>query len=313
MQESQRKQSSSAEYSCSEQAAAWFIRIQQHDCSEADKKAFAAWLAENESHRNEYRQYAQLWRSLDQLECKPERTSLKKPRSTVTWVILLAAFLGSILWLTSYEETIITAVGERRQIVLRDGTTVAMNTNTMLHVRPFWISRQITLEQGEALFNVGQDHFRSFEVLAGNGSLRDIGTEFNVAKEMDRTTVAVLEGAIEVRLNDDTNVIKTLYGGQQLTYSTHNISEISSVEVDAVTAWHKSRLIFRNTPLNEVIEQINRYHSRPIKLTDHQLGQLEVSGEFNATDRKGLLQALETLLPLRSFEDETVTLIFPEK
>lgn len=61
-------------------------------------------------------------------------------------------------------------------------------------------------------------------------------------------------------------------------------------------------MVFRDTPLIEVIKQINRYHSRPVELADIQLGGLKVSGEFNSADRNGLLEALKMLLSLKSTE-----------
>lgn len=133
----------------------------------------------------------------------------------------------------------------------------------------YGFTRKVTLERGEALFRIGDERLRSFEVHAGNGILRDIGTEFNVIKEEGNVTVAVLEGAVEVGIDHQNDTVRLLHGGEQLTYSAYDLSEISSTDKETVTAWRKSRLIFRETPLEEVIRQINRYHSRPVRLGIH--------------------------------------------
>lgn len=309
MEQDQQAGHPSEENALTEQAAAWFLRMQQSDANDVEQKAFEAWLAENEAHRTEYQQYVQLWQTLDHLEQKPR----KKSRSTVTWIVALAILFGSLHWLTRHEEMITTAIGEHQQIILADGTTIDINTDSTLRLALYGFTRKVTLERGEALFRIGDERLRSFEVHVGNGILRDIGTEFNVIKEEGNVTVAVLEGAVEVGIDHQNDTVRLLHGGEQLTYSAHGLSEISSTDKETITAWRKSRLIFRETPLEEVIRQINRYHSRPVRLGDPQLNTLRVSGEFNSADRAGLVQALITLLPLRASELDSVTLLTYEK
>lgn len=296
-----------------EQAAAWFLCMQQGDCSDADLKAFEAWLAEDEAHRNEYQQYVRLWQSLDQLDHKPSRSSRKKSRLTIAWAILLMMVSGSLHWLTQYEELITTSIGEQHQIVLQNGTIIDVNTDTVLRMELLGLTRKIIIEQGEASFKVKNEPFRSFVVHSGNGILRDIGTEFNVVRRGDRTTVAVLEGTVEVKLNNPASAMKMLHGGQQLTYSSHDLSDISAVDAESTVAWRKSRLIFRDTPLDEVIHQINRYHLRQVRLGESQLNALKVSGEFNAADRAGLIQALKVLFSLQSIEWDEGTVLLSER
>ena len=309
LQQNKQAEDSSEENTLTEQAATWFLRMQQSDSNDAERKAFEAWIAESEAHRTEYQQYAQLWQTLDQLEQKPR----KRSRSTATWIVTLAILFGSLQWLTSYEEIITTAIGEHQRIILADGTTIDINTDSTLRLALYGFTRKVTLERGEALFKIGDERLRSFEVHAGNGILRDIGTEFNVIKEESNVTVAVFEGAVEVGIPHQNDAIRLLHGGEQLTYSTHDLSGISSADRETAVAWRKNRLIFRETPLEEVIRQINRYHSHPVRLGDPQLSTLKVSGEFNSTDRAGLIQALATLFPLRASELDSVTLLTYQK
>ena len=96
-------------------------------------------------------------------------------------------------------------------------------------------------------------------------------------------------------------------------HKVDGLSDISRKDAESVTAWRKNRLIFRDTPLDEVVRQINRYHSRPVRLGEPRLGKLKVSGEFNATDRNGLIRALTTLFPLRGNELDDMTVLYAEK
>jgi len=297
----------SQENHLSEQAAAWFLRMQEGDCGDAERQEFETWLAANATHRSEYQQYAQLWHNLDQVGGVTTPSRRRKARTGIA-LAALVAMLGTVQWVTSREEIITTALGQRQHIVLADGTAVDMNTATVLRVAMSGYTRKVTLEQGEALFNVAHSALRPFEVHAGSGILRDIGTSFNVARENDKTTVAVLEGEVQVRLDNPANAAAvTLHGGEQLAYSAHDRSAISAVDTKAATAWREGRMVFHDTPLAEVINQINRYHPRQIVLTDAELSGLKVSGEFNTADREGLIRALKMLFPLSSEERGEVT------
>jgi len=289
----------SQEDALAEEVAAWFLRMQESDCSEEDRRAFEAWLAQSATHRAEYEQYQALWQSLDQLGSVPKRASRKKVGAVVSLVAVLAVTLGAAQWYLSLGETISTATGERRHVVLADGTAVDLNTDSKIRVKMTEGLRRVTLVQGEVLLDVARNA-RPFEVHAGEGVLRDIGTKFNVLRDDAKTNVAVLEGEVQVSMSNAATV--NLHGGQQVDYAAHELSAVSPSSAADVTAWLNGRLIFRDTPLQEVVKQINRYHSRPIELADSQLGSLKVSGEFNSTDRDGLLQALKILLSLNSRE-----------
>ncbi|SEM90026.1 FecR family protein [Nitrosomonas marina] len=295
--------------SLTEEAAAWFLRMQQSNRSDSEQQALEAWLSQSEAHRAEYQQYARLWHNLDYLEPKPR----KKFRATVAGILVLVLICGIFQWVTQIEEIIVTAVGEHKRIVLADGTTIDINTNTKLRLALFGFTRTVTIEHGEVLFNTGSERLRAFAVNAGGGVIRDIGTEFNVLTENGETTVAVLEGAVEITLEDQDNAKAIVHSGKQLSYSGQGLSDISHTDAETATAWRKNRLIFRDTPLNEAIRQINRYHTRPVRLGEPQLHGHKVSGEFNTTDRDGLIVALKTLYGLNSSELDDMTVLYAKK
>lgn len=291
--------SQAEEDALAEEVAGWFLRMQEGDCSEDDRRAFEAWLAASDTHREEYRQYEALWNNLDQLGTVPVKKSRGKSGSILGALVGVAVAALAAQWYLSLGEVITTAVGERRHVVLVDGTAIDLNTDSKIRVKLEEGLRRITLESGEVLLQVARDT-RPFEVHAGDGILRDIGTTFNVRREDETTNVAVLEGEVKVSLHNTSTV--NLRGGQQVDYAAHSIFTVSQVDPADTTAWLNGRLIFRDTPLQEVVKQINRYHTRPIELANEKLGSLKVSGEFNSADRDGLLQALKILFPLKSTE-----------
>ena len=291
----------------SEQAAAWFLRLKDAECSEADRQAFAAWLSASQRHEDEYRQYERLWGRLDSLD-----------RTAATWrsgalgrsiALLAAVALGmgaGWWWRAAPEEVLVTGIGERHHVTLADGTEVDINADSRLVVALGRSKRQLTVERGEALFAVAADAGRPFEVRAGAGVLRDIGTAFDVAVEGERVSVGVLQGAVELRL-PQANQVATLSGGQRMGYTALGLGEPQAFDTETALAWRSGRFVFRETPLDEVLRQLNRYHPRQAILADADLARLRVSGAFNVADRDGLLRALEALFPLRCRETQDGT------
>ena len=76
----------------------------------------------------------------------------------------------------SYE----TPVGGQSRITLADGSTVILNTNSLLDISFSDKCRDVHLRRGEAYFDVVHDKARPFTVYADNYVVRDIGTAFDV-------------------------------------------------------------------------------------------------------------------------------------
>jgi transmembrane sensor len=297
-----------------EQAAAWFLRLNEPSCSDEDRRAFDAWLDASDRHAEEYRRFQHLWRRLDGI---PGAKPAGRPGRVAAFAAALALGLGLMIGrhLSGHddvtEETIATAIGETRQVVLADGTQVNLNTDSRLVVTFDSQTRRIRVERGEALFAVARDPARSFEVQAGTGVLCDIGTTFDVALVGEHVTVGVIEGAVEVHLAGYA-AKAVVGGGEQIAYSPDGLSRPRRFDGEAETAWRSGRFVFHETPLSDVVEQLNRHHPRQTVLADGRLARLRVSGAFRTADREGLLTAIEALYPVRREEAGAETRLVPK-
>ena len=294
-----------------EQAAMWFLRLQDPACTESDRCAFDAWMAVSDEHPREYEQYAKLWKNLDRLKARRCTHRLKRRRpSTVPMLAILGLTLTGALyfWSLGSEQTFMTDIGERRHVMLSDGTAVDLNTDTAIKARLSFWSRHIVLTQGEALFTVAHEYRRGFEVEAAGAVVRDIGTRFSVRTEGDAATFDVLEGAVEVNAPGREKAGVSLTAGRRMVYSPAGLTQPVMFDMNASTAWLSGRWIFQDSTLAQVVRELNRYHSRKTLLADPDLGGLTVSGVFNTADRTGLLNALQKLFPLHIEEhgDETL-------
>lgn len=289
-----------------EEAASWFLRLRNPDCSVDERCAFEVWLAASGEHRREYERFAALWENLDLLDDYAYAPRRKRRRiAAATLSLALAAGLGYLS--LGAEQTYTTVLGEHRRIELADGSMVDLNTGSEIHARISFWSRRIELARGEAMFDVAHETRRTFEVRAAGTVLRDIGTRFDVRLDRNAVTVEVLEGTVEVRPPSDKAPVTVLTAGKRAVSDANGLAGLAHVDAESAGAWVSGRWIFRSTPLDEVIRELNRYHPQQTELADPSLGKLRIDGVFNTADRAGLLKALETLLPLRIEEGGGVT------
>ena len=307
--------------SASDEAVAWFSRLRSGDATEDDQRQFEAWLARSPSHAREFDRVSTLWDDLDGLktwagrELAGEKTVSHVParspgrmrkRGVSRWAaslvaVVLVLLTGSfwlpdtLVWLASDYHT---ETGEQKTLTLADGSTVYLDTDSALSVDFSPQARRLVLHQGRALFVVAPDKHRPFEVITANGTVRALGTAFEVYKKPDQVAVTVLESAVQVAHN---GADARLSPGQRVYYGRDTgLSEVESVDLGRIAVWRRGKLVFHDRPLGEVIEEVNRYRKGAILILDQQLRASRVSGIFDLRHPDAVLQALEDTLRIRS-------------
>src|SRR5690606_18195659 len=87
---------------------------------------------------------------------------------------------------------------ERLAVPLDDGSLLTLNTDTRAVVRYRDGIRGVTLQKGQALFEVAKDPSRPFVVTAGQRTVTALGTAFDVRLSESRFEVTMLEGRVVV-------------------------------------------------------------------------------------------------------------------
>jgi transmembrane sensor len=181
-----------------------------------------------------------------------------------------------------------TGIGQTQVYNMADGSTITLNTNTIVQAENRLLSRQVKLLQGEALFNVAHG-WRSFTVQANDTHIRDIGTAFNVFNTNNGAIVTVLEGSVEVTID---NKNQLLTQNQTLQTSINQFKAPATVDTSTITAWQQGNILFDGTPLGEAVKEMQRYRKAPIILNDTKAAKLRISGAY---DIKGIESLLDTL------------------
>jgi transmembrane sensor len=111
---------------------------------------------------------------------------------------LVLVIAGAVWWQVERYPTYATDIGERRSLTLADGSTVDLNARSKLRIEFSQHQRRVELLDGQALFQVAKDKNRAFIVHSGDATVRAVGTQFDVYRKADGTTVTVLEGRVAV-------------------------------------------------------------------------------------------------------------------
>ena len=133
--------------------------------------------------------------------------------------------------------------------------------------------------------------------------LRALDTEFAVRlRSFEEIDVLVTRGRVTVRSPNDwlTSFHPTLVAGQAVSVrrATMQVESLEVAEAECRLAWLQGRLVFRGTPLSEVVEEYNRYNRLQLKIGDPAITNLRIGGDFRATDVESFVRTLETVLDL---------------
>lgn len=299
-----------------DEASAWIVRLQTGDADDA--VAFDAWLGAAAVNRQAYDQALAVWTAyaaaapqvLAALEAQ-DRPQLRPAGGRRAWppvgglaaaaAVLAAVLLTGPVLRPTAARTYATGVGQRTSVRLADGTRIDLNADTQLTVALAKDARRVTLTQGEAIFEVAHDPARPFLVAAGDRTILDVGTQFDVRRRDGLLAVTVTRGVVDVRPADDApGPAYRLHPGQQLERREGAAATtLRAAAAEAVLGWREGRLVFHDQPLNAVIAELNHQFRRPIRLQDPALGARRVSGVLVLDDEAAVVQRLAWLAPVR--------------
>jgi transmembrane sensor len=302
-----------------EQAAHWRVVLRDGNPSAAERREFVEWVTRGPEYVEASLRIARVHAAVSHADVRwpqttaedlvrdalmtpgdsvvplrphvPRRREEASRRPALRWMaavaasVLVAASLG--WWFVgSRSEQFQTKIGEQHSILLADGSRVTLNTASRIEVRLRADRRSVQLLQGEALFEVAHDARRPFDVYAGDVTVRDVGTRFDIDRRATRTTVTVVEGRVAMIAGGSwTGPLPVLSARDRLIVDS---AGPGAVEHDAnlaeTTAWMQHEVVFHQRPLGEVADEFNRYNVGHIRILSQSLREQQVTGTFRSND-----------------------------
>ena len=314
------------------EAAVWVARLHGPERSIHMERECLVWQARSEAHRVAFERCTDTWQDVARVTLRDYATTTPRgaeaqnrlwPTRRRRWsvgVALAAVAMGVLAVLQPWRDidTYAAGVGEQRTVLLKDGTRMSLNTSTRVRVEQDTAQRTVSVEEGEALFEVAKDAHRPFVVRVGDGEVLALGTVFSVRLtpangiDGDALAVTLIEGQVSVRTahgeKDEAEAmlpvqlkpgdrLRLSEQGDKVTKGAQRVSkQLDRPHVDQLMAWRRSEAVFDDVPLSEAVGEMNRYSREPIVVVGGESSKgLRISGLFRTGDNVAFAHAVAAL------------------
>ncbi len=254
------------------------------------------------------------WSKIDQKISSKALLNSKSLICKIRYAAAIAAvlILGLALWgfidnylrldrLSHQFTEIVTLPGQKTNVTLPDGSKVWLNSVSMLkYPTDFNARKREVVLTGEAFFDVHKDKSKRFRVKCGALDVDVYGTSFNVKNYPDENfqEVTVAEGIVGITSNS--KEIKQITKGEQATLNKVSGKVIFDQEnADVVSAWKNNELIFRNTPIEEVIKSLESWYGVKITIDNQMIGGHNYTFRIKTESFKEVLEMMQVMTPFK--------------
>jgi transmembrane sensor len=323
-------------------AAEWFARRRSGAMSLQEACELEAWLESAMANHEAFLSVCRTWTTMQSVAIDPEMLSMREATvarttfhqrmrivsagaaMTAVLVTALYAFGIGSLWrdwtAPVTDQRFQTAIGETITLSLADGSSVTLDSNTVVAAHETWRERDISLLRGQAFFHVAKDSSRPFVVSAAGSQVTATGTAFNVRIDPDRLTVVLTEGRLHVLIAETESAPpqqSDMAAGWQLIAASSGERTLTRVNSDAqarALSWTTRQLTFVQQPLSAVAAELNRYSLKKIVIAPD-LASVPIDGVFRAGDIDGFVRLLirGRLVRVQNDTDSTITLALFKK
>ncbi|WP_432378018.1 FecR domain-containing protein [Duganella sp. P38] len=188
-----------------------------------------------------------------------------------------------------------SAVGERGEGRLADGTPLAFDANSRIYLAGSAQSPLLKLQQGQVLLKSWPARDDALTVSTAHGSVSTEGATFNVGKLHARSVVSVSSGSALLRPDGGRPV---LVSEGETFYFDGKSAQQAETGFGAVSAWIRGVCVADRTPLAELLEIFSRYRKGLLRVSGRATS-LQISGVFRLDDIERALMQVADILPVR--------------
>ncbi len=285
------------------EAVRWFLRLKAEPVSQALLDEFERWRGQSERHDEAFANAGRVWTLAGSIGPAVDRSAVvdfRARRSRLKFygvALALAACLLVAIFPTlslMVRSDYRTAVGERRDVGLNDGSHVLLDSGSAIAINYSNGARGVTLLEGRAFFEVAKDRQRPFTVGAKKVTVTVTGTAFDVGLVRDEVGVAVESGSVQVDFPVEGGARSLLLApGDRVRIGGQMSMTADTLPVQSVAPWRRNRLILEGASISEAVDEMRRYYSGLIVVTDDGLASSRITGVYDLGDP---VRALRTVV-----------------
>ena len=248
---------------------------------------------------------AELYRSLAQVQQRlgmkrGRRVLWRNPLLRVAAILIPALTLVGTYLLQSRDVTMVeiaTLIGEQREVILPDGSTVWLNAcSEIIYSEEFdGDLREVELS-GEALFAVVKDVDRRFIVATKDMDVEVLGTEFNVRSypKDNIASTTLISGKVEVTIENQEYLLSP---NQKLVYNRAEGTSTLRDTPQSSLAWRDGVLIFDQMTISEITKNLERHYKIKFQYNAGDFSEDIYSVKFsNSDDIETIMEVIHSLV-----------------
>lgn len=333
------------------EAGVWCMRLAEGELSNEERLRFDTWLEADPANREAFDDAVGVWRGMEEASASADLIAIRRAaldsfqranqarwtnRLSHHWraAIALAACLAVVAvigagWLNLAPKVYETGVGERRVVMLDDGSKVSLDAATRVEVRYLGDRRELRLRQGRAKFEVAKDPLRPFSVAAEDKLVVATGTQFSVELLSRQVHVILYEGHVAVlskptggaraaplRLaaRRNTPADQWLTPGRELVATQDRTdAQVAPTDVARALSWEGGQLVFADEPLASAVERVNRYSADKLQVGDAAAGAVRINGVYAAGDTTAFVEGVTGVAPVQVREAQGRRVFFARR
>ena len=173
--------------------------------------------------------------------------------------------------------------GSIQTINLMDGSKITLDAvSTLRFPKKFTGNRREVYLNGEGFFQISPDPDKPFIVHTNNAVITVLGTAFNIRawQQYNETIVAVAEGKVSLRQDNKSKNIEeiTITKNQSsIVKADENPTPPQNININNFTSWQQRQMYFKSVPLQEVLDQLERWYGLEFQLPEESAGSNRVT------------------------------------
>lgn len=292
----------------------WMVRLQSGTATAQEHEACRRWRTEQPQHELAWQRLQSLSERVATLprtlahgsigdgdaRSRHNRRFAVKALCLVAGVGLVATGAGMATSWPALMAEYSTRVGERRRVLLADGTVLELNSATAIDTAYDDQQRLIKLHRGEVLITTAREEghpYRPFMVHTRLGQARALGTRFQLRDSEAGMRLAVYAGAVAFTARDGVDSVR-IDAGRQGMFDRHGLVGNLAPANEQALAWTDGVIVADRMPLGELVAELDRYLPGRLRC-DPAVASLPISGVFPLDQPARILAAIARTLPVQ--------------
>ncbi len=310
----------------------------KNDAPKQVKDSFETWVMDSENFEDKNDALEELWESFEVSEegaglpspayviksaeniRKGRALRVSRRKNVFLWISSVAAVVFAVVSLSLFlaGRDVVTCLSSSDSavgsFVLPDGSQVWLNKGSRLYYSGELDGRKRMVRlEGEAFFDVAEDREHPFIVEAHDLDITVLGTEFTVSAYDESIVTAYLQEGSIMATGPGLEEGIILTPNHSITYDRTKGAYIKEcVLASNHTSWIGDRLVFNNTSLYDIMENLCHWYNMDISCDDEAFAKAtKLSLTIRQEPLHEILEAVEALVPVTysTIDKDNITLI----